>query len=248
MERAEVTLHPRCPAVPPRPVSVDERARRRYPGTRRTHAVWELIPNYIRNLKKWAVHKADTVIEGGEGDYFTGMLLKHSRVKLLESEIVIYPTTQMTRNLLVAKVSFKGQELWLMTSHFESCKENGEERMEQLRLVMKRMREAPDNVNVLFGGDTNLRDTEVAKVGLPSGVLDVWERLGKQEQCRYTWDTKVNTNKHIPQICRFRFDRVYLRPATREGVPHQTPDHMALVGLQKLDCGLGDRQVEVGAG
>ncbi|KAM3836044.1 tyrosyl-DNA phosphodiesterase 2-like [Diretmus argenteus] len=198
----------------------------------------ELIPPYIRNLKKWAVHKAYTVIEGGKGDYFTGMLLKNSRVTLLESEIVIYPTTKMTRNLLVAKVSFKGQELWLMTSHYESCKENGKERMKQLRVVMKRMREAPDNINVLFGGDTNLRDTEVAKVGLPSGVLDLWERLGKQEQCRYTWDTKVNTNKNIPQICRFRFDRVYLRPATREGVPHLAPDHMALVGLQKLHCGL----------
>ncbi|KAM3850287.1 tyrosyl-DNA phosphodiesterase 2-like [Diretmus argenteus] len=197
----------------------------------------ELIPPYIRNLKKWAVHWAYTLIEGGEDGYFTGMLLKNSRVTLLESEIVIYPTTQMTRNLLVAKVSFKGQELWLMTSHFESCKENGEERMEQLRLVMKRMREAPDNVNVLFGGDTNLRDTEVAKVGLPSGVFDVWERLGKQEQCRYTWDTKANTNTRIPQICRFRFDRVYLRPATREGVPHLAPDHMALLGQQKLQCG-----------
>ncbi|KAM3850214.1 zinc finger MYM-type protein 1-like [Diretmus argenteus] len=133
----------------------------------------ELIPNYIRNLKKWAVSPD-----------FTGMLLKNSRVTLLESEIVTYPTTKMTRNLLVAKV---------------------------------------------------------AKVGLPSGVLDVWERLGKQEQCRYTWDTKANTNTRIPHISRFRFDRVYLRPATREGVPHQTPDNMALVGLQKLDCGLGDR-------
>ncbi|KAM3836045.1 tyrosyl-DNA phosphodiesterase 2-like [Diretmus argenteus] len=197
----------------------------------------ELIPPYIRNLKKWAVHKGYTVIEGGKGDYFTGMLLKNSRVQLLKSEIVTYPTTKMTRNLLVAKVSFKGQELWLMTSHYESCKENGKERMKQLRVVMKRMREAPDNINVLFGGDTNLRDTEVAKVGLPSGVFDVWERLGKQEQCRYTWDTKANTNTGIRHISRFRFDRVYLRPATREGVPHLAPDHMALVGQQKLQCG-----------
>ncbi|KAM3858485.1 tyrosyl-DNA phosphodiesterase 2-like [Diretmus argenteus] len=195
----------------------------------------ELIPPYVDYLKKQEV--SYILIKGGEDGYFTGRMLKKSRVKLLESEIVTYPTTQMMRNLLVAKVSFKGQELCLMTSHFESCKGHGEERMKQLRLVMQRMKEAPDNINVLFGGDTNLRDTEVAKVGLPSGVCDIWERLGKQEHCRYTWDTKANTNKRVPYISRCRFDRVYLRPATREGVLHLAPDHMALVGLEKLDCG-----------
>ena len=56
---------------------------------------------------------------------------------------------------------FRGQKLCLMTSHFESCKDNAGERMRQLRLVMKRMSEAPDDVTVLFGGDTNLRDAEV---------------------------------------------------------------------------------------
>ncbi|XP_071401335.1 tyrosyl-DNA phosphodiesterase 2-like [Centroberyx affinis] len=195
----------------------------------------ELIPPYVQYLKKRAV--SYTLIEGGEDGYFTGMMLKKSRVKLLKSEIVTYPTTQMMRNLLVAQVNFKGQNVCLMTSHFESCKGHGEERMKQLRLVMQRMREAPDDITVLFGGDTNLRDTEVAKVGLPSSVCDVWERLGKQEHCRYTWDTKANNNKTVPYISRCRFDRVYFRPAAREGVPRLAPDHMALVGLEKLDCG-----------
>ncbi|KAJ8334289.1 hypothetical protein SKAU_G00399280 [Synaphobranchus kaupii] len=76
----------------------------------------------------------------------------------------------------------------------------------------------------------------VAKVGgLPVGVCDVWEHLGKQEHCRYTWDTKANSNKDIPYVSRCRFDRVYLRPA-REG-PRVGPEHMTLVGLEKLDCG-----------
>uniref|UniRef100_A0A1A7Y471 Tyrosyl-DNA phosphodiesterase 2 n=1 Tax=Iconisemion striatum TaxID=60296 RepID=A0A1A7Y471_9TELE len=195
----------------------------------------ELIPPYIQYLKKRAV--SYLIIEGGEDEYFTGMMLKKSRVKLLESEIVTYPTTQMMRNLLVAQVTFKGQKLCLMTSHLESCKGYAGERMKQLRLVMQRMKEAPEDVNVLFGGDTNLRDTEVAKVGLPSGVCDVWERLGRQEHCRYTWDTKTNNNKSFSFVSRCRFDRIFLRPATKEGVPHLSPDHMALVGLEKLDCG-----------
>ncbi|KAJ3589709.1 hypothetical protein NHX12_010552 [Muraenolepis orangiensis] len=78
---------------------------------------------------------------------------------------------------------------------------------------------------------------QVAKVGLPSGVMDVWEKLGRQEHCRYTWDTKTNSNKRLPFACRCRFDRVYLRPAKREGVACLLPNHMALLGLEKLDCG-----------
>ncbi|KAK0144973.1 Tyrosyl-DNA phosphodiesterase 2 [Merluccius polli] len=195
----------------------------------------ELIPPYVEYLKKRAV--SYTLIEGGEEGYFTGMMLKKSRVTLLGSQIVPYTTTQMMRNLLIAQVTFQGQQLSLMTSHLESCKGQAAERMKQLRLVTQKMRETPDNVTVLFGGDTNLRDTEVAKVGLPSGVLDVWEKLGRQEHCRYTWDTKANSNKKLPYTSRLRFDRVYLRPASREGVPRLKPDHMALLGLEKLDCG-----------
>uniref|UniRef100_A0A3Q3X9R6 Tyrosyl-DNA phosphodiesterase 2 n=1 Tax=Mola mola TaxID=94237 RepID=A0A3Q3X9R6_MOLML len=195
----------------------------------------ELIPPYIQYLKKRAV--SYLIIEGGEEGYFTGMMLKKTRVKFRESEIVTFPTTQMMRNLLVAQVDFKGQKLCLMTSHLESCKGHAGERMKQLQVVMQRMREAPDDVTVVFGGDTNLRDAEVAKVGLPPGVCDVWEQLGKQEHCRYTWDTKANSNKTVSYAARCRFDRVYVRPAAKAGVPCLAPDHMALVGLEKLDCG-----------
>ena len=74
-------------------------------------------------------------------------------------------------------------------------------------------------------------------MGLPRGVCDIWEHLGKQEHCRYTWDTKVNTNKSAPYVSRCRFDRVYLRPAPGAGVPHSAPVNMALIGLEKLDYG-----------
>lgn len=59
---------------------------------------------------------------------------------------------------------FRGQTLYLMTSHFESCKARAAERMRQLTLVMRKMTRAPDDVTVLFGGDTNLRDAEVLYV------------------------------------------------------------------------------------
>uniref|UniRef100_A0A669AYI6 Tyrosyl-DNA phosphodiesterase 2 n=2 Tax=Oreochromis niloticus TaxID=8128 RepID=A0A669AYI6_ORENI len=195
----------------------------------------ELVPPYVQFLKKWFV--SYLMIEGAEEGYFTGMLLKKSRVTLVESEIVPYRTTQMMRNLLVAQVIVDGQKLCLMTSHLESGKACSKERMNQLHVVKWRFKRAPDDVTVVFGGDTNLRDAEVTKVGLPATVCDVWERLGKQEHCCYTWDTTTNTNQNISTPARFRFDRIYLRPAIKRGVPRLAPDHMALVGLEKLDCG-----------
>ncbi|RXN22268.1 tyrosyl-DNA phosphodiesterase 2 [Labeo rohita] len=137
----------------------------------------ELIPSYIQYLKKRAV--SYLFVEGSEDGYFTGIMLKKSRTKFLESEIICYPTTQMLRNLLIAQVVKVG--------------------------------------------------------GLPPGVCDVWEQLGKQEHCRYTWDTKANSNKTVPYVSRCRFDRIFLRSA-KTG-PRVTPEHMALVGMEKLDCG-----------
>ncbi|XP_013877217.1 tyrosyl-DNA phosphodiesterase 2-like [Austrofundulus limnaeus] len=197
----------------------------------------EIVQPYMRFMHR-RLADTYTFIKGGEEGYFTMMLLKKSRLTLLNSEIVIFPNTHMGRNLLIAQVMFRGQKLLLMTSHFESCKSGSAERMRQLRLVMKRMSEAPDDETVLFGGDTNLRDYEVATVGLPSSVCDLWEQLGEPEKCRYTWDTQANTNKDIPFKCHFRFDRVYLRRASRDGVPRLDPHSMALIGLEILKCGL----------
>uniref|UniRef100_A0A3B3YHI3 Endonuclease/exonuclease/phosphatase domain-containing protein n=1 Tax=Poecilia mexicana TaxID=48701 RepID=A0A3B3YHI3_9TELE len=175
---------------------------------------------------------------GGQDGYFTMMLLKKSRLRLLDHHILNFSKSRMMRNLLVAQVEFEGQKLSLMTSHFESCKVNSAERMRQLRLVMKAMSQAPDDQTVLFGGDTNLRDHEVAAVGLPGNVVDLWEQLGEPEKCRYTWDTRANTNNEIKFKCQFRFDRVYLRRASGDGVLQLEPRSMALIGLEKLRCGL----------
>ncbi|XP_021165375.2 tyrosyl-DNA phosphodiesterase 2 [Fundulus heteroclitus] len=197
----------------------------------------EIVPPYMRFMHK---RLADTYafIEGGKVGYFTLMLLKKTRITLLDSENLFFPKSHMMRNLLVAQVLFRGQKLCLMTSHFESCKENSVERMRQLRAVMRKMSQAPEDVTVLFGGDTNLRDYEVAKVGLPSDVCDLWERLGEPQKCRYTWDTEANTNKEIKFKCHLRFDRVYLRRAAQDGVPRLDPHSMSLIGLEKLRCGM----------
>ncbi|XP_031759257.1 tyrosyl-DNA phosphodiesterase 2 isoform X1 [Xenopus tropicalis] len=194
----------------------------------------EVIPPYYEYLKKRAV--SYTIITGNEDEYFTAMMLKKSRVKLISQEIVPYPSTVMMRNLLVANVNISGNSICLMTSHLESTKDHSKERLKQLDIVLKKMMDAPPLATVIFGGDTNLRDQEVAKIGgMPNNILDVWDFLGKPEHCRYTWDTKVNKNLRAPYICRLRFDRIFFR-ASQEG-SQVIPQSLYLAGTEKLDCG-----------
>ncbi|XP_060778301.1 tyrosyl-DNA phosphodiesterase 2 [Neoarius graeffei] len=194
----------------------------------------ELVSPYLTILKE--IMTDYEFLPGSEDGYFTGILLRKCRIELVQSNIVKYPTTEMGRNLLMAEVNFSGHQLCFMTSHLESLKASSQERLNQLRRVWKRMREAPDSQTVIFGGDTNLRDWEMKKLGgLPDGITDVWEMLGEPEDCKYTWDTVNNNNKDLPFSARLRFDRVYMR-AAREGAQLQ-PDTMTLVGLKRLTCG-----------
>ncbi|XP_007422000.1 tyrosyl-DNA phosphodiesterase 2 [Python bivittatus] len=194
----------------------------------------EVIPPYFSYLQKRAV--SYTIIPGNMDNYFTAIMLKKSRVKVLKHEITAFPTTSMLRNLLAVYVTISGNDLCLMTSHLESTKDHSEERLKQLRLVLAKMAEVPESSTVIFGGDTNLRDKEVAKIGgLPNNILDIWEFLGKPEHCHYTWDTSQNTNLNVRYKCKTRFDRLFMRGATTGG--QIIPQSLDLIGLEKLDCG-----------
>ncbi|KAM6350522.1 tyrosyl-DNA phosphodiesterase 2 isoform 1-T1 [Podargus strigoides] len=194
----------------------------------------EVVPPYLCLLQMRA--GSYTIIPGNMDGYFTVIMLKKSRVKLLKHEIIPFPTTSMMRNLLVVHVSISGNEICLMTSHLESTKDHSKERVKQLKIVLNKMQEESESTTVIFGGDTNLRDSEVTKLGsLPNNVMDIWEFLGKPQHCRYTWDTHSNTNLHAEYKCKMRFDRVYFRPAADKG--HIIPRRMDLIGLEKLDCG-----------
>ncbi|XP_063779336.1 tyrosyl-DNA phosphodiesterase 2 isoform X4 [Pseudophryne corroboree] len=194
----------------------------------------EVIHPYFEYLKKRAV--SYTIITGNDDGYFTAIMLKKSRVKLISQEIVPFPNTSMMRNLLIVNVNICGNNICLMTSHLESTKDHSKERVSQLHIVLKKMQEIPPATTVIFGGDTNLRDKEVEKIGgLPSNILDVWEFLGKPEHCRYTWDTKINNNLQIPYTSRLRFDRILYRAAVNGS--QVVPQSLDLIGTEKLDCG-----------
>ncbi|XP_042665094.1 tyrosyl-DNA phosphodiesterase 2 [Centrocercus urophasianus] len=63
----------------------------------------EVIPPYLCILQRRA--GSYTIIPGNVDGYFTAMLLKKPRVKVLKQEIIRFPTTSMMRNLLVVHVS-----------------------------------------------------------------------------------------------------------------------------------------------
>lgn len=108
------------------------------------------------------------------------------------------------------------------------------------RFVLEHSHEESGRALKICGGDELMSHTfcvQVARVGLPACIHDVWEHLGQPEDCRYTWDTLINTNKNVDFKCRIRFDRLYLRQAANDGVPQLRPEGMALLGLQKLECG-----------
>ncbi|NXF65118.1 TYDP2 phosphodiesterase, partial [Ciccaba nigrolineata] len=194
----------------------------------------EVVPPHLCLLQMRA--GSYTIIPGNIDGYFTVIMLKKSRVKLLKHEIIPFPTTSMMRNLLVVHVCISGNELCLMTSHLESTKNHSKERIKQLQIVLNKMQKESESTTVIFGGDTNLRDSEVTKRGnLPNSITDIWEFLGKPQHCRYTWDTHSNTNLDAEYKCKMRFDRIYFRPAA-DGA-QIIPRSMDLIGLEKLDCG-----------
>ncbi|XP_054020156.1 tyrosyl-DNA phosphodiesterase 2-like [Dryobates pubescens] len=194
----------------------------------------EVVPPHLGFLQKRLSNY--TIIPGNVVGYFTAIMLKKSSVKLLKHEIIPFPTTSMMRNLLVVHVSISGIELCLMTSHLESTKPHSKERVKQLQIALKKMQEESESTTVIFGGDTNLRDSEVARLGkLPGNIVDIWELLGKPEHCRYTWDTQSNSNLNVTYKTKMRFDRLFLRPAAEGGCVK--PQSMDLVGLEKLGCG-----------
>ncbi|KAJ7985484.1 hypothetical protein DPEC_G00352510 [Dallia pectoralis] len=191
----------------------------------------EVIPPIYQVLQQ--VLKPYHVLPGCDKGYFTAILLRKSRVRLVESRIIHFPTN-MGRNLLVADVSFLGHPLCVITSHMDSMKGSSMMRQTQLIKLFSTMRKQAQDHIVIFGGDTNLRDWELKNVGgLPEGTCDVWESLGEPEYCRYTWDCVTNDNNGIAFPARLRFDRLFLRQAG-EGSKF-IPDGMTLVGLNRLD-------------
>ena len=142
----------------------------------------------------------------------------------------------MGRQLLQLPVLYLGINLKLMTSHLESMKDYSAERKAQLRIAFDFMSKREGERVCIFGGDLNLRDSEVKSVKIPQNVVDVWEACGAERDTKFTWDVSVNDNLDWPYPNRpkSRFDRIYLAP--KDG--GLRPRNFELVGQDRLhECG-----------
>ena len=171
--------------------------------------------------------------------YFNAILIRSSTVNTENSNLEYFPfeNSEQGRHFLTFPIRFAGSDIILMTSHLESCKPKSNERKSQFKEILLYMRRRPNGVNVIFGGDTNLRDKEVEAVGgLPNEVLDAWASCGSPHDAEFTWDMSENDNKDMngakPKL---RFDRIFLRPAQNGNVVR--PQILTLIGKERLSCG-----------
>ena len=139
----------------------------------------------------------------------------------------------MGRHLLQLPIRHAGVDIVVMTSHLESLKDYGGERVRQLKIVFEKMLELQKSNRIsIFGGDLNIREAEVKKAKLPENVVDVWEACGKQKEHQYTWDVSENDNLNWPYPNRpkARYDRVYLSP----GDGALRPTTFELIGKDRI--------------
>ena len=171
--------------------------------------------------------------------YYNAILvLKDAAVNIAEGGLVVHDfRSHMGRHLLQLPIQFSGVEVTVMTSHLESLKDYGEERVRQLKIAFEKMVELQKaNKISIFGGDLNIREAEIKKAKLSGNVLDVWESCGRQKEHQFTWDVSENDNLHWPYPNRpkARYDRVYLSPS--DGA--LKPMNFELIGKMRLtQCG-----------
>lgn len=100
---------------------------------------------------------------------------------VLGADVLRFPRSGQGRALL--RVRLPG--LTVFTAHLESLSAGAAVRLEQAAFALDQLRAAGPAV---FGGDTNLRDPEWAKLDA-TGVRDAWEDAGSPRALRATWNT-----------------------------------------------------------
>lgn len=95
-------------------------------------------------------------------NYYTMVLVKKRSCKVLDTSVTNFANSVMNRNLLRVRINFRSMiEFYAMTTHLESTKDFGKSRIDQLRECFREMSQVDEKYPVFFGGDLNIRDTEV---------------------------------------------------------------------------------------
>ena len=99
--------------------------------------------------------------------YYTMILSKRKTCKIESSDLIEYPNTVMARNLLEVKLAYMDKvNLCVLTTHLESTVDYSKERINQLRTCFEHIAQIDKSYSIFFGGDLNLRDSEVYYIQL----------------------------------------------------------------------------------
>lgn len=169
--------------------------------------------------------------------YFTVILItkEHPSISMNgEVGLFNFPGSTMGRQLLQVPIKMAGIPVVLYTSHLESMGQCAKERKVQLKTCFEFILKC--GKVCIFGGDLNVEDHEVADVGVPSDIVDIWEACGSPKEFKYTWDGVQNDNRTSKDAVykeRLRLDRLYLF-----GNDQVVPAVFELVGKERLPSGL----------
>jgi endonuclease/exonuclease/phosphatase family metal-dependent hydrolase len=94
--------------------------------------------------------------------YFTMILSRKKSCDIKSKNLIWFNNSAMGRNLLQVKLNFRDNiKICAMTAHLESTTEFSKQRVEQLKRCFDEISEQDNECLVFFGGDLNLRDSEV---------------------------------------------------------------------------------------
>lgn len=213
---------------------------------------------------KYDVHVGKSWID--DCPYFTALYVRRNLFAdgTVRSSSRIFPWTNMHRGIVCVEgvLSVNGAAIALVTSHLESLGESAELRQKQFQTIIDMQREfAKRNVTSIFGGDTNLRESEISRRDvsktredeekransatataaqrrkIETKLGDAWVMAGCDDDEKFTWDTMKNDNLQM-DTARFkprsRYDRVFLFGPS-DSFPSVTS--FRLLGKQRLASG-----------
>ena len=188
---------------------------------------WNTLTSHLQNYEHFC--------KDSTSYYYHIISVHKDTLKIVgDKKFLHFPGSEMGRHLLACQVEFGTTLINLFSSHLESTLEVALERKRQLNEVFAQMSALREKGAIcIFGGDLNVRDDEVKSVGIPNGIIDVWEACGSPEAHRYTWDSKTNDNFpwDSPDEPQVRLDRLYLCPADEEKIKAQG---FTLIGTERI--------------
>ena len=109
-------------------------------------------------------HGSHCLMNSNPKDYYTMILIKKKTCTITSKDLISFENTMMNRNLLKVNLVYRKKiNICAMTAHLESTKDYAIQRIAQLKKCFTHLQEQDEKSVCFFGGDLNIRDSEVMK-------------------------------------------------------------------------------------